>query len=238
MWWLTTQKSGASALGLQRVLGLRSYETAWTWLHKLRRAMVRPGRDLLTGRVEVDESYLGGLEEGMRGRLTEKKALIVVAAQEDGMGIGRIRMRQIADASAESLEPFLVESIQPGSVVHTDGWSGYCGVTAKGYAHEVTIIRRSKRTASELLPRVHRVFSLLKRWLMGTHQGAVSHKHLDYYLDEFTFRFNRRRSKSRGKLFFRLAQQAVAVDPVTYDRIVHPTSETKPKTKPQPVGAT
>lgn len=238
MWWVTTQKNGASALGLQRVLGLKSYETAWAWLHKLRRAMVRPGRDVLSGRVEVDESYLGGLEEGLRGRLIEEKALIVVAAQEDGMGIGRIRMRQVADASAQSLEPFLLESVERGSVVHTDGWSGYRGVTAKGYVHEVTIIKRSQESASELLPRVHRVISLLKRWLMGTHQGAVSHKHLDYYLDEFTFRFNRRRSKSRGKLFFRLVQQAVAVEPVPLDRILHPTSESKAKTKPQSVGVT
>ena len=238
MWWVTTQKNGASALGLQRVLGLKSYETAWAWLHKLRRAMVRPGRDLLSGRVEVDESYLGGLEEGLRGRLIDEKALIVVAAQEDGMGIGRIRMRQVADASAQSLEPFLLESIERGSVLHTDGWPGYSGVTAKGYVHEVTIIKRSRRSASELLPRVHRVISLLKRWLMGTHQGAVSHKHLDYYLDEFTFRFNRRRSKSRGKLFFRLVQQAVAVEPVPLIRILHPTPEGKAKTKPQSVGAT
>lgn len=229
LWWVTTQKNGASALGLQRVLGLRKYETAWTWLHKLRRAMVRPGRDLLTGRVEVDETYLGGLEEGLRGRLTETKSLIIMAVQENGKGIGRIRMRRILDASALSLESFMLESVAPGSVVHTDGWRGYSGTTAKGYVHEVTIIKRSKQTASELLPRVHLVCSLLKRWLMGTHQGAVSHKHLDYYLDEFTFRFNRRTSKSRGKLFFRLAQQAVAVDPVTYDLIVHPRPETTVK---------
>ena len=174
----------------------------------------------------------------MRGRLIEEKALIVVAAQEDGMGMGRIRMRQVSDASAQSLEPFLLESVERGSVVHTDGWSGYSGVTAKGYVHEVTIIKRSPRSASELLPRVHRVISLLKRWLMGTHQGAVSHKHLNYYLDEFTFRFNRRRSKSRGKLFFRLMQQAVTVEPVPLDRILHPTPESKAKTKPQPVGTT
>jgi transposase-like protein len=167
MWWMTTQKNGASALGLQRVLGLKSYETAWTWLHKLRRAMVRPGRDLLTGRVEVDETYLGGLEEGLRGRLIEEKALIVIAAQEDGMGIGRIRMRRIVDASAQTLEPFLLDSIAPGSAVHTDGWLGYKGVTARGYVHEVTIIKHSQKTASELLPRVHRVISLLKRWLNG-----------------------------------------------------------------------
>jgi transposase-like protein len=133
MWWVTTQKNGASALGLQRVLGLKQYQTVWTWLHKLRSAMVRPGRDLLTGRVEVDETYLGGLEEGLRGRLVEKKALIVIAAQEDGKGIGRIRLRQIPDASAESLHAFVLDSIQPGSVVHTDGWSGYDGLSAKGY---------------------------------------------------------------------------------------------------------
>jgi len=236
MWWVTTQKNGASALGLQRVLGLKSYETAWTWLHKLRRAMVRPGRDLLTGRVEVDECYVGGLEEGLPGRLNLEKALIVVAAQENGPGIGRIRMRQIVDASAESLVRFVQDSVEPGNVIHTDGWLGYLPLERNGYQHDVTFLRGKKKTPSKLMPRVHRVISLLKRWLMGTHQGAVSHKHLDYYLDEFTFRFNRRRSKSRGKLFFRLVQQAVAVEPVPMDRIIHPG--TKAKTKPQPVGAT
>jgi transposase-like protein len=237
MWWVTTQKNGASALGLQRVLGLKKYETAWTWLHKLRRAMVRPGRDLLTGRVEVDECYVGGLEEGLPGRLNLKKALVVVAAQEDGPGIGRIRMRLIIDASAESLLPFVKESVEPGSVIHTDGWAGYLPLRNNGYKHDVTILKGKKKTPSELMPRVHLVISLLKRWLLGTHQGAVSHKHLDYYLDEFTFRFNRRRSKSRGKLFYRLAQQAVAVGPVPYDKIVHPTSG-KVKAKLQSVGAT
>jgi transposase-like protein len=235
MWWVTTQKNGASALGLQRVLGLKKYRTAWTMLHKLRRAMVRPGRDLLTGRIEVDESYVGGEEEGLPGRLNLKKALIVVAAQEDGPGIGRIRMRQVIDASAESLVPFVRATVEPGSVVHTDGWAGYLPLESSGYQHEVTILKRRKKTPSELLPRVHRVISLLKRWLLGTHQGAVSQKHLDHYLDEFTFRFNRRRSKSRGKLFFRLVQQSVAVDPVPYDRIVHATRR---KAKPQSVGAT
>jgi len=236
MWWVTTQKNGASALGLQRVLGLASYETAWAWLHKFRRAMVRPGRDLLTGRVEVDECYVGGLEEGLRGRLNLEKALVAVAAQEDGPGIGRIRMRQIIDASAESLMPFVRESVEPGSIIHTDGWLGYLPLERKGYQHDVTFLRGKKKRPSELMPRVHRVISLLKRWLIGTHQGAVSRKHLDYYLDEFTFRFNRRRSKSRGKLFFRLAQQAVAVEPVPLDQIIHPKG--KPKTKPQAVGVT
>jgi transposase-like protein/ribosomal protein L37AE/L43A len=220
MWWLTSQKNGVSALGLQRVLGLRSYQTAWTLLHKLRRAMVRPGRDRLVGCVEVDETYLGGLEEGVRGRQTESKALIVVAAQEDGKGIGRIRMYRIPDASAKSLIAFVQESVEPGNVIHTDGWLGYDPLTANGYIHKVTYLRGNKKSPSELLPRVHRVVSLLKRWLLGTHQGAVSPKHLDYYLDEFTFRFNRRNSRSRGKLFFRLVQQAVAVQPTTYRSII------------------
>ena len=220
MWWVTSQKNGASALGLQHVLGLGSYETAWTWLHKLRRAMVRPGRDRLSGRVEVDETYLGGLEEGTRGRGTTKKALIAVAAQEDGKGVGRIRMRRVKNASAKQLHPFVEESVERGSVVHTDGWEGYTGLRGKGYKHEVTVLSQREESASDLLPQVHRVASLLKRWLMGTHQGAVSHEHLDYYLDEFTFRFNRRRSRHRGKLFYRLVEQAVAVEPVPYKSLV------------------
>jgi len=220
MWAVTSQKNGASAIGLQRVLGLGSYDTAWTWLHKLRRAMVRPGRDRLTGCVEVDETFYGGEEEGVRGRQTESKTLIVVAAQEDGAGIGRIRMRCIPDASAESLMPFIEEAIEPGSVVHTDGWLGYLPLEKNGYHHRVTFLKGKKKSPSELLPRVHRVASLLKRWLLGTHQGAVSREHLDYYLDEFTFRFNRRNSRSRGKLFLRLAEQAVAVGPTPYKSMV------------------
>jgi len=220
IWWVTAQKNGASALGLQRILGLGSYLTAWTWLHKLRRAMVRPGRDRLHGQVEVDETYIGGLEEGVRGRQTETKALVAVACEEDGEAIGRIRLRQIPDASAASLHAFVEEAIQPGSVVHTDGWEGYAGLEAKGYSHQVTVLKRSQKSAAELLPRVHRVVSLLKRWLLGTHQGAVSRAHLDYYLDEFTFRFNRRTSRSRGKLFYRLLQQAMAVEPAPYKAVV------------------
>ena len=229
IWWVTSQKNGVSALGLQRVLGLGSYETAWTWLHKLRHAMVRPDRDRLSGQVEVDETYLGGLEEGVRGRKTENKALIVVGAEENGKGIGRIRMCRIKDASAASLHPFVVNNIESGSVVHTDGWEGYSGLDKQGYSHKVTVLRGRKESASELLPRVHRVVSLLKRWLMGTHQGAVSHEHLDYYLDEFTFRFNRRNSRYRGKLFYRLLQQAVAVEPMTYGRLVKYSRWPKPE---------
>jgi transposase-like protein len=229
MWWVTSQKNGASALGLQRVLGLGSYKTAWSWLHKLRRAMVRPGRDRLSGRVEVDETYFGSREKGTVGRQTQRKALIVVAAQEDGKGIGRIRMKRVPDASADSLLPFVEASVELGSVVHTDGWDPYRALKGKGYAHEVTILRRQKESASDLLPRVHRVVSLLRRWLLGTHQGAVSHDHLDYYLDEFTFRFNRRTSRHRGKLFFRLVQQAVQTEPAPYDRLIRHADKRRPQ---------
>ena len=219
MWCVTSTKTGVSALALQQVLGLGSYQTAWAWLHKLRRAMVRPGRDRLSGCVEVDETYVGGLG-GARGRSTGKKALIVIGAEEVGRGIGRIRMRRIPDASADRLQTFVQDAIAPGTRVHTDGWRGYNGLTAQGYPHRVTLLRGEHELASQVLPRVHRVASLLKRWLLGTHQGAVRASHLDDYLDEFTFRFNRRTSRHRGKLFFRLVEQAVAVEPVPYARLV------------------
>lgn len=220
MWWMTNQKTGLSGLGLQRLLGLGSYRTAWMMLHKLRSAMVRPGRDRLSGTVEVDESYVGGLEEGVRGRQTEKKSIIAVAAQEDGAGIGRIRMSQINNASAASLHGFVNTTVEQGSIIRTDDWTGYQGLEAKGYQHEVTPIKRSGKQAHELLPRVHMVISLFKRWLLGTHQGAISHEHLGSYLNEFVFRFNRRTSTHRGKLFLRLTQQAVVVDPVTYTGLI------------------
>lgn len=230
MWYVTSQKNGASAMGLQRVLGLGGYLTAWTWLHKLRRAMVRPGRDRLTGRIEVDETYVGGASKGPRGRGSEGKALVVIAAQENGKGIGRIRMARIADASASSLRGFIEQAIRPGAQLHTDGWEGYAGLDSLGYGHEVTVLRgRGKQAATEMMPRVHLVASLLKRWLMGTHQGSFGVQHLDFYLDEFTFRFNRRTSRSRGKLFFRLLEQAVAIGPSPYKNMVGgaPASETE-----------
>jgi transposase-like protein len=218
MWYVTSQKTGASALGLQRVLGQGSYRTAWSWLHKLRRAMVRPGRDRLSGVVEIDETYLGGLEEGVPGRQAERKSLIAVAAQEQGRGIGRIRLASIPDASAASLHGFIQSAVEPGSLVHTDGWPAYGGLEKLGYRHQVTILHRPN-AARELMPRVHRVSALLKRWILGTHQGAISPEHLEYYLDEFTFRFNRRTAQFRGKLFFRLVQQAVATAPAPYQTL-------------------
>lgn len=219
MWFVTGEKLGGSAQGLQRVLGLGSYQTAWTWLHKLRRAMVRPGREKLRGRVEVDETYVGGVEPGVFGRQTVSKSIVAIAAEMEGRGIGRIRLVCVKDVSAECLLPFVKQTIERGSQVHTDGWGGYVGLKEAGYRHRIINVKRSGRLAHELLPRVHLVASLLKRWLLGTHQGSVSDKHLDYYLDEFTFRFNRRRSRSRGLLFYRLLQQAMQAEPVSYHRL-------------------
>jgi len=216
VWHVTSQKNGASAVSLQQALGLGSYLTAWTWLHKLRRAMVRPSRDRLRGTVEVDEAYWGAEEEGVIGRWTADKAIVAVAAEENGRSIGRIRLARIPDLTRASLHGFIAEAIEPGSIVRTDGLRAYRGLT--GYTHDRKI-QRAQPEGEHLLPRVHRVVSLLKRWLLGTHQGAVDKRHLDYYLDEFTFRFNRRTSASRGKLFYRLLQQAVRVDPVPYKKI-------------------
>ena len=220
MWWMTDQKHRISALGLQRLLGLGSYRTAWSWLQKLRRAMVLPGRDLLAGQVEVDETYVGGVEAGGGRRHLGSKALVAIAAQIDGRGIGRIQLRRIPAASASPLVAFVKHAVEPGSVVITDGGEAYEGLKHEVFKHRPRVINASSKTASGLLPRVHRVASLLKRWLLGIHQGAVSREQLDSYLDEFTFRFNRQTSGYRGKLFFRLVAQAVAVEPAPYSRLV------------------
>lgn len=213
MWYVTNQKNGVSALGLKRALGLGSYHTSWAWLHKLRRAMVRPGRDKLSGIVEVDETYVGGKKKGKQGRGSENKAIVLIAAQKDGLKIGRIRLRHIKDASAASIENALNEMVSQGSKIQTDGWPSYSGLEKLGYQHE--IIRDESTLGENLLPLCHKVASLLKRWLLGTHQGGVQQTHLAYYLDEYTFRFNRRTSTYRGLLFYRIVQQAMAVDPIT-----------------------
>ena len=220
MWHVTSQKHGISALGLQRVLGLASYQTAWAWLHKLRRGMVRPDRDKLNGEVEVDETYLGGAETNVVGRQTNKKSVVVIAAEIRGRGTGRIRMGRVDDVSGESLVPFVQAAVSPGAVVHTDGWGGYNGVGRAGYDHCPKNVSASGDPAHIVMPRVHRVAALVDRWWLGIHQGAISAKHLDYYLDEYTFRFNRRRSRARGMLFYRLLEQSVQVDPVPYKRLV------------------
>jgi transposase-like protein len=208
-WEITSHKHGANALGIQRVLGLKSYQTAWAWLHKFRRAMVRRDRDRLKGIVEIDEAYVGGIEEGARGRYTEKKAIVAVAVEilEDDR-LGRVRMAPVPDVSSEAVQGFVREVVEPGTSVLTDGWSGYSGLSAHGYDHVVFNQSASPFPAHVLLPGVHRVASLLKRWILGTYQGGISTAHLPYYLDEFTFRFNRRNARARGLLFFRLIEQA------------------------------
>jgi len=220
IWFVTSQKHGASALGLKRVLGLGSYNTAWNWLHKLRRAMVRPGRDRLIGSVEVDETYIGGAGTEIRGRGAESKTIVAITAEIRGRGPGRIRLSIVPDVSSKSLHRFILDNIEPGSKVQTDGWSGYSGLESKGFKHVVCNITASGDPAHVHMPRVHLVASLLDRWWLGIHQGAIRPIQLDYYLDEFTFRFNRRKSKARGLLFYRLMQQAVNCDPVPRKMIV------------------
>jgi transposase-like protein len=213
IWELTSQKYGANALGMKRVLGLGGYLTAWAWLHKLRRAMVRPDRDRLFGPVEVDESYVGGEETGVRGRQTILKAIVAIAVEiKDPKGFGRIRLRRVPDVTAASLVGFINDVVQPGAIIRTDGWKSYAPLASMGFVHEVTVLASSPNPAHVLLPGPHRISSLLKRWIIGTYQGAVSNEHLDYYLDEYTFRFNRRTSRSRGLLFYRLVNQAIQTE--------------------------
>ena len=182
--------------------------------------MVRPGRDHLTGEIEVDETYIGGHEEGKRGRGAGKKVIVAVAAEKSGRGISRIRLRRLTDVSADSLLAFGQSAGEPGALIHTDGWSGYARLAALGYRRKVTPIGPGLEPAHEVMPGVHLVVSLLKRWLIGTHQGGVQLQQLDYYLDEFTFRFNRRKFQARGFLFHRLVQQALAIEPAPYKSIM------------------
>ena len=220
-WQVAGQKNGLSAMALKQLLGLGSYQTAWTMLHKLRRAMVRPERERLRGVVEVDENYVGGSEAGVHGRHTEKKAIVAIAVEvHEPRGFGRARLRRVPDASAASLLAFVREAVAPGAQVRTDGWSGYNGLSEEGYVHTRTLLSSSGDPAHVSMPAVHRVASLLKRWLLGTHQGSVRVEQLDRYLDEFSFRFNRRSSRSRGLLFYRLLAQAVVTDPAPYRDII------------------
>lgn len=221
-WYITNQKYGASALGLQRVFGFGSYQTAWTILHKLRGAMVRPERSQLSGDVEVDETLIGGVDQGgKRGRGAGRKSLVVIAVEVlSPKGFGRIRMRHIPDASGASLIPFVCEVVAPRSVVMTDGWKGYNNLARHDYTRSITVLSDTQDPAHVSMPAVHRVASLLKRWLLGTHQGSAKPPHLQAYLEEFTFRFNRRSSRRRGLLFFRLMEQAMVTPPTPYRSIV------------------
>ena len=230
VWYIVNQKQGVNALGLQRVLGLGSYQTAWAMLHRLRRAMIRPGRERLHGLVEVDECWVGPSPPNAL-RLTKKKQqlierrkaqrMIVMVAIEikEPRGFGRIRLQRVTNKSEKAVLPFVMEVVEPGSVVRTDGSAAYRKLHKRGYRREKTVMAGAEDPAHVTMPGVHRVASLLKRWLLGTHQGAVRPGQLDYYLDEFAFRFNRRTSRSRGLLFYRLLEQALVTEPVTYAQI-------------------
>ena len=233
-WMFATQKDGVSAQSLQRSLEIGSYQTAWAMLHRLRSVLIRPGREQLSGIVEVDETFIGGEEPGLRGgRAKGKKSLVAVAVElREPKGYGRCRMTIIPDASGASLQSMIADHIESGSQVITDGWQGYRKIDKLGYVHD----RRSQRATrargddpAELLPGVHRVASLAKRWLLGTHQGSVGDAHLQSYLDEFVFRFNRRTSRSRGLVFYRVLELAVGHEPVRYhDLIVTSTPAKNP----------
>jgi len=232
-WYMTSAKNGVSAKTLHRLLGFGSYQTAWTMLHRFRTAMVRPGRDLLTGDVEVDETFIGGIRPGKRGRGAEGKTLVAVAVEllnPKGLrAVPPARHSQRSGADAALVPARLREA---GSVVATDGLSSYPIAMEDDYMHKPHSVASSSDPAHVSLPGVHRVASLLKRWLLGTHQGAVEADHLQAYLDEFAFRFNRRRSEFRGLLFRRLLEQAVQVEPVSYrSLVVNPSPKL---TKPQP----
>jgi transposase-like protein len=222
---VTSSKGGIAAAELKRQLGLGSYQTAWTWLHKLRKAMVRPGRQPLAGRVEADESYVGGPRPGKRGRGAAGKTLVAGAVETDRAGgrrLGRLRLAVVPDASAASLEGFLGAAVATPAAVATDGWSGYAGLAVAGYAHEPVDSGASGSDAVLRLPGIHLVFSLVKRWLLGTHHGAVSEKHLPAYLDEYVFRSNRRTARSISHGFARLVEHAVRIKPTSYRDLVAP----------------
>jgi len=220
-WEIVSQKNGLSALALNDAIGVGTYEAAWTMLHKYRSVMVRPDRDRLSGDVEVDETYVGGGEEGVRGRETKTKSIVAIAVEvRRPRGFGRARLRRVPDVSGTSLVSFVCDVVEPGSVVLTDGWRGYHGIGSRGYTHGKTVLSSTNDPAHVAMPAVHRVASLLKRWLLGTHQGSVRPEHLQAYLEEFTFRFNRRTSRSRGLLFYRLLEQAVTANPLPWADIV------------------
>jgi transposase-like protein len=213
IWWMIAQKQGVSASGLQSILGIGSYKTAWIWLHKLRSLMVFPNRDKLSGKVEVDETFVGGTAEGKRGRGSINKALVVIAIEVLPKGTGRVRLGMVSSATGKNLLQFIKANIEPGSTITTDGWKGYTQLGRKNYSH---IVQRQIVAVNdeEMLPNAHRIAALLKRWLLGTHQNYASQERLQNYLDEFTFRYNRRKSKSRGLLFHRIIEQAMTQEPI------------------------
>ena len=220
-WHLTTAKNGLSAKTLERTLGT-SYRVAWTMLQRYRVAMVRAEREPLLGTVEVDESLVGGIDRGGKPGRGARKSIVAIAVEvKDPKGFGRVRMRHIPDASGASLVPFVCDVVAPGAVVQTDGWQGSNDLPKHGYVRQKTVLASSDDPAHVAMPGVHRVASLLKRWILGTHQGSVNPSHLQSYLEEFTFRFNRRTSRSRGLVFHRLLEQVVVTAPLTEADVTH-----------------
>ncbi len=220
-WHVTTAKNGMSATTIERTLGI-SYRVAWTMLQRFRVAMVRSEREMLSGVVEVDETLVGGVDKGgKRGRGSQKSIVVIAIEVHESKGFGRVRMRYIPDASSESLTNFIGDVVQPGSTVQTDGWKGYNNLSTLDYNHKVTIVSSSEDQSHVTMPGVHNVAALLKRWILGTHQGAFSRYHLQAYLEEFTFRFNRRLSKHRGLVFRRLLEQAVVTSPITENDVTY-----------------
>jgi len=214
-WHVSTAKNGMSAKTLERTLGTK-YRVAWTMLQRFRVAMVDAERKQLSGTVEVDETLIGGAKQGgKRGRGAVKSIVVIAVEIKEPKGFGRVRMRHVPDASGASLVPFVCDVTTPGSIVCTDGWSGYNELESKKFNRNITVISSSGDPAHVSMPGVHRVASLLKRWILGTHQGSVVPEHLQSYLEEFTFRFNRRTSRSRGLVFRRLLERAVSTGPVT-----------------------
>jgi len=214
MWLMMAQKTGLSAKNLCDSYEFGSYQSAWGWLQKLRSVMIRVGRERLMGRVEVDEAYVGGQKEGTRGRGAEGKTLVLVAVEGDAKKrLGRVRFRCVAAIDRKTVESFVQDYVEPGATVITDGLSVYDKLGAAGFHHRPHVVSTGGEQAQKQLEHVHLVISLVKRWLGGTHQGAVTPLHLQGYLDEFSFRFNRRLSQHRGKLFYRLMQQAVTARP-------------------------
>lgn len=210
IWFVVSQKQGVSALGLSRVLGISRQKTGWQLLRKIREGMRRPNQDRLSGLVEVDEILVGGKRRIFEGRSPHGKTLVLVAVEDKGsQGIGRIRLCVIPNATKSTLHKSVLLMVAPGSTLKTDGWTSY-QPEEWGYGHKL-IRQGSLLPGDDPTPLVHRVSSLLKRWLLGTHQGGVQTTHLQEYLDEFTFRFNRRTSHSRGKLFYRLIQNLLHI---------------------------
>jgi len=238
-WLFASEKDGISALSLKRQLEIGSYQTAWAMLHRIRSALVRPGRERLDGAVEVDETTFGGEEAGLAGGRArgEKKTLVGVAVERtEPRGFGRCRMAPLADGSAASLRSFLAASVETGATVLTDGWQPYRPATEGLYVHE-RVPGAQRERAHELLPGVHKVSSLAKRWLLGTHQGSVEEAHLPAYLNEFVFCFNRRHSRSRGLVFYRVLEFAVAHEPVRYSELVaNPRPSAVPRRPPSSRG--